>query len=367
MQLLLNFLDNIYRAIFADMDIFSIAARLAFSLIVYVIFHISSIIIKKYSEKLIFFIFKKRSEEVKNAILKSVQNPFFYFLRCVGIFLAVSFLPLSDKLKLSVSAINISFLNIAFILFLSITLQNFVSNYIVFTKVLPDSFEKKNKTVISFIVNILKIIIISLTVIIILNDLGYDITGLITGLGLTGLTFALAAQDTASNFFSGVMILIDKPFGVGDWISVGELEGVIEEINFRSCRVRTFDNALITVPNNKLSNDSITNWTKMNLRRTKMKIGLVYQTQKEVMQKIISEIETSLLANENIKTETVVVRFEEFSSSSLDILVQYHSYPIELSKHLALKEEVQYSIMDIVYENKADFAFNTFTVYNKSE
>ena len=102
---------------------------------------------------------------------------------------------------------------------------------------------------------------IVLAAIAILSETGTNVTTIITGLGLGGLTFALAAQDTAQNLFGGLVILLDKPFAVDDWISTPNIEGVVEDITFRSTRIRTFPNALVVVPNSSLVSSPITNWS----------------------------------------------------------------------------------------------------------
>ncbi len=352
-------------AYFSSLNLFKILSELGFSLIVLGATYFGANIISTTILNLIPKFSKKITEEFKNAFFESFKKPLFYTIRCLGIYFAGISFPYPFGLSVFLLPLFRTFIDITLVLAISVSVVNLINHHHVFFPVLSEKLESKSKTISLFFTNILKILVISLTVIMILNELGYDVAGLITGLGLTGLTFALAAQDTASNFFSGVMILIDKPFHVGDWISVGTIEGVVEEINFRSSRVRTFDNALITVPNNKLSNDSITNWTKMNLRRTKIIIGLVYSTSKETLQNVIDNINTELSKIEDIKTDTIIVRFDNYNSSSLDILVQYHSYPIALSEHLSLKEKVQYIIMDIIEKENTDFAFNTLTIYNE--
>ena len=131
-----------------------------------------------------------------------------------------------------------------------------------------------NKTLMTFLKKALKVLLIVLAAIAILSETGTNVTTIITGLGLGGLTFALAAQDTAQNLFGGLVILLDKPFAVDDWISTPNIEGVVEDITFRSTRIRTFPNALVIVPNSSLVSSPITNWSRMNKRRATFSIGL---------------------------------------------------------------------------------------------
>ncbi len=337
----------------------------ATALLLFVIFFYGAKSITNLILKIVPKFFRKKSTEFQNAFVESFRKPILYSLKAFGIYLLLAIFPLPSAISQIISILAGDFIDIVSVLLICVSLLNLINYYNIFFPNLAKALEDKSKTLSRFFINIVKALVIALTVVMILDQLNFDVAGLITGLGLTGLTFALAAQDTASNFFSGVMILMDKPFKIGDWISTGSIEGVVEEINFRSSRVRTFDNALITVPNNKLSNDSITNWTLMNLRRTKISIGLIYSTSKETMQTVIDKINEELKLIPEIKSDTIIVRFDNYSASSLDILVQYHSFPIALPEHLLLKEKVQYIIMDIVEKENTDFAFQTFTVYNE--
>ena len=337
---------------------------LALSAVVYGVFHIVSVALLKYAPRFFQFILRLKNENVEKALAHSFAKPIAIFLRCTGIFFAVQILPFTPSVNSVISPIMSTVMRIILIVSVSSAAQNFVVNIPVFFDNISRKHPALTPTLLSFFTKVLQALIIALTVVIILKELGYDVNGLIAGLGLSGLTFALAAQDTASNFVSGLVILVDKPFGVGDWISVAGMEGIVEEMNFRSCRIRTFDNALISVPNSKISGDSVTNWTKMNLRKTNITIGLLYSTSKQTMQTVCDQIRRQLKQMPEIKTDSILVRFDKFSRSSLDITVSYNSYPIPAAQHFALKEKVQYIIMDIVAANDTDFAFNSLTVYN---
>lgn len=220
-----------------------------------------------------------------------------------------------------------------------------------------------DSTIVIFFVTLIKSIIAILGVLIFLSEFNININGLITGVGLGGVTFALAAKDTASNIFGGIVIISDKPFLVGDWIQTPDLEGIVEDITFRSTRVRTFDDALVVVPNSTLASASITNWSKMNKRKIKFSIGLTYDTSAETIQTIIDQIQESLIAHKNVVLDSVIVRFEEFSSSSLDISIMFFINETSLIELKKIKEEVNFVIMKIVKNNNADFAFPSTSVY----
>lgn len=355
---------NIINKMFDVEDWQQLLIFLALSAVVYGVFHIVSVALLKYAPRFFQFILRLKNENVEKALAHSFAKPIAIFLRCTGILFAVQILPFTPSVNSVISPVMSTVMRIILIVSVGSAAQNFVVNIPVFFDNISRKHPALTPTLLSFFTKVLQALIIALTVVIILKELGYDVNGLIAGLGLSGLTFALAAQDTASNFVSGLVILADKPFGVGDWISVAGMEGIVEEMNFRSCRIRTFDNALISVPNSKISGDSVTNWTKMNLRKTNITIGLLYSTSKQTMQTVCDQIRRQLKQMPEIKTDSILVRFDKFSRSSLDITVSYNSYPIPAAQHFALKEKVQYIIMDIVAANDTDFAFNSLTVYN---
>ncbi len=344
---------------------FDLAVKLLVSFGLYVAFHILSTLTSKYLPAVFTKILGKNKLITTDEFVHIFSGPLSFFVKALGVFLAVTNFPLNAVTAATVRGFASKILRVVIIVLISIAAQNFVVNIPELFDIMDEKYGGVNKTLVGFLTKIGKALVIVFSAVIIIEEFGYDVTGIITGLGLGGLTFALAAQDIASNFMSGMTILIDKPFSVGDWITVLGMEGIVEEMNFRSCRIRTFDNALITLPNSKISNDSVTNWTKMNLRKTNIIIGLVYSTTKETLQKVCNEIYEKLAEFEEIKTDSLQVKFDAFNASSLDVKISYNSYPIPTPENNALKEKVQYAIMDVVEENETDFAFNTVTIVNE--
>lgn len=232
-------------------------------------------------------------------------------------------------------------------------------------------FEKYNhpdkpildNTLIIFFTKIAKAIIAILSFLIVLGEFGLNINGIITGIGLGGLTFALAAQDTASNIFGGLVIISDKPFSVGDWIQTSSTEGIVEDITFRSTRIRTFDDALIVVPNSTLSNASITNWSKMNKRKIKFNVGVTYSTSSETIKGIIADTIEMLKNNEDIIDDSIIVRLDGFGDSALEIIVMFFANQVTLPELKRVRQEVNFGIIDIVHKNGSSFAFPSTSVY----
>ena len=352
-------IDKIYTKLFDTTSYTDILLGIAVAFVIFGLFKVLATIISDKARFITHKILKIKNETLEHAIAETIKKPINHFITISGIVVAVIIIPFSASVSAVVNGFAIKLYRLALVTLLGMLAVSAVENIPYYSKRFS---ENENQTLLNFFINIAKVIVIFLTVAILLKEIGFDVTGLITSLGLGGVILALAAQDTASNLFSGVVILFDKPFAIGDWISVAGMEGIVEEISFRSCRIRTFDNALISVPNSKLGGDSVTNWTKMDVRKTRITIGLVYGTKKETLQKLCDEIKANLLKYDSIKNDNIMVWFDNFNSSSLDIVVQYHTYLTGGTDYFALKQEIQYMIMDVVESNGSDFAFNTQTI-----
>lgn len=151
-----------------------------------------------------------------------------------------------------------------------------------------------------FALKIIRAVIYIIAIFIILSILEINLTGLVAGLGLSGVIVTLAAQDTAKNLFGGLVIFLDKPFVVGDWIQMDKYEGTIEDITFRTTRVRTFENALVNIPNAIIADSSVTNWSKMEKRRYKTNLCVELDTPLEKLQILKSRIEKMLQKSEGV-------------------------------------------------------------------
>ncbi|VBB09698.1 mechanosensitive ion channel mscs transmembrane-2 [Lucifera butyrica] len=222
---------------------------------------------------------------------------------------------------------------------------------------------KIDKILIPFFSKMIRFIIVALTFVVIASDWGYDVNGFVAGLGLGGLAFALAAKDLLANVFSGIVIIIDKPFSIGDWIKTNDVEGTVVDINFRSTKIRMFDQALVTVPNFNLVNASIINFTKRPTRRITFNLEVTYSTPSHKLQKGIERIEKLLLAHSNIDETSVVVKFDSFGGSALQIFVYFFTKTIVWADYLNTKQDINFGIMKIMEEEGISFAFPSTSVY----
>ncbi len=193
--------------------------------------------------------------------------------------------------------------------------------------------------------------------------LGGNISSLLAGLGIGGLAVALALQDTLANFFGSVFIFLDRPFVIGDWVKIEDVEGVVEEIGFRSTRIRTLPKTLVSIPNKKVADSTINNMTRMPQRRVKHTVGLTYETTADQMEQAVAAIREICEKDPGVHDEGIIVRFTEFGASSLDILVCYFTTAIPTAEHLETSERVNLAIMRAVADLGLEIAFPTQTVY----
>jgi MscS family membrane protein len=219
----------------------------------------------------------------------------------------------------------------------------------------------------SFILSIIKVLIAAVGLAAILTVWGINVTALIASLGLGGLAFALAAKDTAANLFGSFALLADKSMRIGEWVKIGDVEGVVEDIGMRTTKIRSFEKSLITVPNSIVANTSIENFSRRGVRRIKMHIGLTYDTTEAQMRAIVEDIRKMLEEHEGIsKKETLLVRFDRFNDSSMDIFIYTFTATANWAKYLEIREDVHLKIMQIVERHGSAFAFPSQSVYVES-
>ncbi|SFV51017.1 Potassium efflux system KefA protein / Small-conductance mechanosensitive channel [hydrothermal vent metagenome] len=219
----------------------------------------------------------------------------------------------------------------------------------------------------NFMLSVLRGIIVAIGLGSILQIWGINVAGLVAGLGIGGLAFALAAKDTAANLFGSIALLLDKSIRIGEWIRIDGVEGIVEDIGMRTTKIRAFNKSLITLPNQMIANSPIENFSRRKTRRIKMKIGVTYNTTSQQMENILLDIKTMLRNHEGISQKsTMLVNFISFDDSSLGILIYTFSNTAVWAKYMNIKEDVNLKIMKIIEENKSEFAFPSQSLYVES-
>ena len=210
---------------------------------------------------------------------------------------------------------------------------------------------------------VFKVLVVVLGILATLQNLGINVVSLMAGLGLGGLAFALAAKDMCSHFFGSVMIFLDQPFKVGDWVLIGDVEGTIEDIGFRSTRIRTFYDSVVSIPNGGLSNMNIDNMGRRKYRRMKAFYALTYNTPPHKIEDFIEGIKHIIKTHPQTRKDYFHVVFNSYEASSLDIMlycfVEVPTWGIELKA----KQDIHLEILKLAEKLSVEFAFPTRSLY----
>jgi len=193
-----------------------------------------------------------------------------------------------------------------------------------------------------------------------------NIAALVGGLGIGGLAVALAAQESLANLLGSFTIVLDKPFNVGDIIEFKGITGTVEQVGFRSTRIRTLDKSYVTVPNKALVTEPLNNITESTHRRAAFQVGLVYQTQPETLRSIIKAM-TALLEEHPLIEDEPTVTFYSYGESSLDLQINYLVKSSDYNQYLRVREEINFGIYEIVNSHQTQFAFPTRTMVTVHE
>jgi len=214
----------------------------------------------------------------------------------------------------------------------------------------------------------LRILVVIVGALTVLATIGINITGLAALLSVGALAISMGSKDSVANLVGTVNILTDRPYKVGDWITVGSsIDGDVEEIGFRSTKIRMFDKTLMTVPNGTLATETIKNWSRMPKRRIKMTIGLTYDASPKQMREALKRIETILKEDEGVDQDYMLVQFTDFGPSSLDVFLYYFSKSTVWREYLETRERVNLKIMECLEEMGLEFAFPTQTMHLKGD
>ncbi len=325
------------------------------------------LIFRKLFTKYIFALLLKMTKKTKISLFSNVlvafEKPLQWLFLIIGFYVALHYYGINVGVLLTTDFIR-RIIKVAIILLAMWGFLNLSSSTSsLFHKINEKTSVHIDEILIPLLSKTLQFVIIAISLTIILQEFGYSIEGFIAGLGLGGLAISLAAKDALANFLGGIVIISEKPFTIGDWVLTPSVEGTVEDITFRSTKIRTFADALVTVPNAQLSNEPITNWSKMGKRRITYYLRLAYGTPRDKIEKIVERIETLLRNHPEIHQETIFVKFDEFNESSLDIFLYFFTKSTVWGEYLTVKEEINLKILDIVEEEGVSFAFPARRLY----
>jgi len=204
--------------------------------------------------------------------------------------------------------------------------------------------------------NTLRVIVIVIGFLTLLSTFHINVVSLLAGLGVGGIAVALALQDPLGNFFGSLTLIADRSFRVGDWIQMGasgsRVDGIVEEIGFRSTRIRTFARTQLTIPNNMLCKDIIENFSTMPQRRVQQKLGVSFQTSPEQIRDFVQAIREELKKQDDVSPDGSYFYFHEITANGYEIVVNYFTRPVDLIHHLEVKERINYRLVELARDNR---------------
>ncbi len=357
MELFNNFTDlflSVWNKGILGVDIFEILIGIGIFL-VFLVFRgiISKLIIKKLE-----IIAKKTTNKLDDSFVHAMEGPARFLPIVLGFFIASYYMSFSEDSRAVVDTINRTLITI----FIFWVIHQIVEPI---SYILSGLDKVLTRELIGWIIKSLKILIFILGLAAVLELWGIKIGPIIAGLGLFGVAVALGAQDLFKNLISGILVLVEKRFKIGDWILVeGIIEGVVEKIGFRSTTIRKFDKSLAIIPNFQFAENAVINVSETSNWLISWFITLQYDTTVEQLKTIRNEIEDHIKKSEDFDTNIgLAIRVDKFSDSSIDMYVRCFTKTDSWNEWLSVKEKLAIEIKQIVEKNEASFAFPSQSIY----
>jgi MscS family membrane protein len=314
---------------------------------------ISKVVIKRLKN-----IAKRTTNKLDDSFVAAMEGPARFLPIVIGFFIASYYMSFSEDSRAIVDTINRTLITILIFWIMHQVIEPI--SYILsgLNKILT-------KELIGWITKSLKILIFILGLAAVLELWGIKIGPIIAGLGLFGIAVALGAQDLFKNLISGILVLVEKRFKIGDWILVENIiEGIVEKIGFRSTIIRKFDKSIAIIPNFQFAENAVINISQTTNWKISWVINLQYNTTVEQLKTIRNEIEDYIKKNEDYKQELgYAVRVDKFANSSIDMYIRCFTKTDDWNEWLVVKERLVISIKQIVEKNKASFAFPSQSIY----
>lgn len=340
-------------------------------------------VVSKVLNRLIFRFFKKFAAEVKaDKFVELLLRPMELLLLSITLYFAINMLdyPLNEILfkksilvdgkqivdqTLVIDLIDLFFEGLIIILFTWVVLRviDFVC-FVLLHKAIADP-TNHGEQIIPFIKDSVKLITVFISILLIFGAVfKFDIATLVAGLGIGGLAVALAAKESLENLLGSFTIFLDKPFAVGDLVKVDGIEGAVEKVGFRSTRIRTAENSLITLPNKKMVDSALDNLSLREFRRVKFSVEVGLETSSDDLKKVTIAIENYLNSNLETTNPENIVMLDGFKESSFSIMITYFVKMMDYNLYLKTKEGVNFEILKIFKDNDLTFAMPTRTIYH---
>lgn len=317
---------------------------------------------KKFMNLIMNFIAKRTKAtktKLDDVLLKVVKKPAVMLLNVTVLYIAYHTVDMheivSDTTTINAFALNV-YSSAVVLFFMWAAYNSTDDSHVFFTDFLKVFDIKVDKLLIPFMTKVMRLIIFLLAVAMIASVWGLDVGGFVAGLGIGGLAFALAAKDTLANMFGGAVLITEKPFTIGDWIIVGDVEGTVEDINFRSTKIRRFNKSIVTVPNSRVADSNIINFSKRDIRRISYELKIHIDTPIDKVKTVVSAIENMLIDHKDIHNETIFVKFNKFGDSSLNLFLYYFTNTSVWGEYLSIGEDTNFKIMKILEDHEVKLA-----------
>ena len=356
----MNVLEN-FKILFADVWSKGVSginiSEIIIALVIFIFFLFLRGVFSKFVVKRLEKYVSKTTNKFDNSLVFSMEGPAKFFPIVLGFFVSTSYLTVEHG---GIELINRSLITILIFW----TFHQIIGPLSVVIKSVGGLL---SRDLINWIIKAIKVLILILGAAAVLELWGIKIGPIIAGLGLFGVAVALGAQDLFKNLISGILVLVERRFQVGDWIFVeGVIEGTVESIGFRSTVVRRFDKSLATIPNFQFAENAVINNSQTTNRRINWMIGLEYRTTSEQLKNIKDQIENYIKNSKDFSksADTMLsVTIDQFAASSIDIRLICFTETTNFKEWLNVKDSLAITIKDIVEKNKASFAFPSTSIY----
>lgn len=310
------------------------------------------------SSKFIKIFTAKTKTKLDDILIDLLEKPVVFLIILAGVYYGLNQLTLSARAHGTINNILLVLLTLNISWVVINLIDSFILHYV--KPMVEKTKSELDNQLIPIIRKLIKIILWVIVIVMLIKNFGYDVSALLTGIGLGGLAFALAAKDLLSNLFGGIAILTDKPFKIGDRIKVENNDGWVTEIGLRTTRIKTLDGTQLVIPNSKIAHTVLENVSREKARKVKLNLGVEYSTSQKKMleaQKILKDIVKKNKSTDN----ECVVSFTKFGDSALNILIIY--WIKDLSKILNTKNEINLEVKQRFEKAGISMAFPTRTIH----
>ena len=306
------------------------------------------------------FNFKKKKEEIIKTVMYSIVRS---LIIVSGIYLSTKILNLNEEIQAFIWKIY----RISLMWIIAKTISELLIKVKIFKTVIKD---RENDPMINIINRIIKVVIYIIAGYLTLKEFGYDLGVILTGLGLSTAIIALAAQDAVRDMFSGLAIFWDKPFAIGDWVEIGTatntVSGSVEQISFRSTKIRTVEDTIITIQNSNISTQNIINWGVIKKRVYKVNLKLPLETEEVVVEKVINRIRFILKYNKDVIKESISVYFNSIQNDGINIYIYLETPITVFSEYQKFCNKLNLTILNILENQDVKLAYPGQNIYIKS-